>query len=152
MKLKLTYLSLLALGFAALVSTPARSQESKAGATLEVKINYSGSGTVSEKNKIYLALWDSPDFVSGGGAMPIDTQAVTSKDGTAVFNVASKGPVYVSAAYDPSGKWDAQSGPPPSGTSLGIYSKEAGKPAPINVESGKKASVELAFDDSFKMP
>lgn len=151
MKLKITYLSLLTLGFAALVVTPARSQESKT-ATLEVKVNYSGSGTVNDKNKIYVVIWDTPDFMSGGGSMPMEVQAVTTKDGTAVFSAVSKNPVYVSAAYDPSGKWDAKSGPPPSGTSLAVYSKEPGKPAPIETPSGKKASVELAFDDSFKMP
>ncbi|MBZ5584168.1 MAG: hypothetical protein LAQ30_18540 [Acidobacteriia bacterium] len=60
--------------------------------------------------------------------------------------------VYVVAAYDPTGAYDGASGPPPSGSSMGIYSKQPGQPAPVKLEPGKAQQIEVAFDDSNKMP
>ena len=151
MKLKLALCAAFVISLAALTSPPAKGQESK-GATLEVKVNYTGTGTVDEKHKIYVVLWDTPEFINGGGTMPIQLVPVTSKNGTAVFTGVSKSPAYISAAFDPNGQWDGQSGPPPTGSSLGIYSKTAGKPEPIAAEPGKKAGVEMTFDDTVKMP
>jgi hypothetical protein len=153
-QLQLKFCGLLVLGLLAVASPRAQSQDSKTGATVQVRVNYSGSGTVDENHKIYVALWDSPAFVeedSQGKVMPIDVQPVSSKHGTAVFTRVSKSPAYVSAAYDPNGQWDAKSGPPPTGSSLGLYSVSPGKPEPIKVEAGKKVSVDVSFDDSIKM-
>lgn len=152
LKLPITCCSLLVFGLA-LLSAPARGQEPKtAGATLEVKVNYTGTGTVDGKHKIYVVLWDTPEFINGGGTMPVQVVPVVAKDGTAVFTGVAKSPAYISVAFDPTGQWDAQSGPPPTGSSLGLYSKTAGKPEPINAESGKKTGIEVTFDDSMKMP
>ena len=120
----------------------------QAGRTIQVDINYTGSGTVDGSHKIYVALWDSSDF--NGGA-PTDVQSLDSKSGTVTFQNVKTVPAYVSTAYDPSGKWDAQS-PPPSGSSLGMYSVKPPTPAPIQVEPGKTAKVKLIFDDSTKVP
>ncbi len=119
--------------------------------TLHVMAKYTGSGTVDSSHPIGVALWSSPSFISGSDAMPIAVKVAKTKDGSVTFSGVSTSPVYVSAAYDPSGKWDAMSGPPPAGSSLGMYSKEPGKPEPVRIESGKTASVEFSFDDSFKM-
>jgi hypothetical protein len=97
-----------------------------------------------------VVLWDSPDFVTGQ-AMPVELQSSTDKRGTVKFSNVQKIPAYVSVAYDPTGEWDAQSGPPPEGTSLGLYSKTPGKPEPIDIKPGTTASIELLFDDSIKM-
>lgn len=118
------------------------------GRTLQVQVHYTGTGTVDATHKIYVALWDSPGFPEGGG-QPIAVQPVTSKDGTATFSDVQKVPAYVSAAYDPSGNWDAQS-PPPPGSSLGMYSKAPPAPDPIDIESGKTAKVTINFDDRQK--
>jgi hypothetical protein len=153
-QLQLTFCGLLVLGLLAVVSPQAQSQDSKPGGTVQVRVEYSGSGTVDENHKIYVALWDSPAFVeedSRGKVMPLEVEAVSSKQGTAVFTGVGKNPAYVSAAYDPSGQWDAKSGPPPTGSSLGLYSVSPGKPEPIKVEAGKKVSVDVSFDDSIKM-
>jgi hypothetical protein len=141
-----------AASFALLLSTPrvAISQESTAGSKLEVHVNYSGTGTVDEKHKIYVALWDSLDFVKGGEAMPLATDSTSSKDGTVTFESVTKTPVYVSTAYDPSGEWDAHSAPP-DGTSVGLYSKTPGQPEPVDLKPGKTTKIELSFDDSVKM-
>src|ERR1700685_2408833 len=105
-------------------------QEKPMGATLQVELNYTGSGTVDENHKIFVALWDSPGFMQGS-AMPVAVESTASKTGTVTFSGVKTVPAYVSSAYDPTGKWDGQSGPPPPGSSLGVYSKTPGKPEPI---------------------
>jgi len=141
-----------AVVFGLLLGSPrtAVCQDSNAGSKLQVHLNYAGAGTVDEKHKIYVVLWDSPDFVKGGGTMPLAMEAASSKDGVVTFDDIKKTPVYVSAAYDPSGQWDAQS-PPPEGSSLGLYSKTPGQPEPVDLKPGKTAKIELVFDDRVKM-
>ena len=129
---------------------PAVSQQSSASSRLEVHVNYTGSGTVDAAHKIYIMLWDTPDFATGAAAMPMLTEATESKRGTVAFTSVGAMPVYVSAVYDPSGQWDAQS-VPPDGSSLGVYSKTPGKPEPVNLSQDKTSKIELPFDDSFKM-
>lgn len=140
------------LGLLAVGMQQAKSQESKGGGALQVHVNYTGSGTVDATHKLYVVLWDSPDFVSGGQVMPVEIKPVTSKDATAIFASVAKSPAYVSAVFDPTGGWDGQSGPPPTGASLGLYSKTPGKPEPVDAGEGKKAAITLSFDDSMKMP
>lgn len=119
--------------------------------TLRVKVHYKGTGDVDEKHKIFVVLFDSQDFVHGG-TVPIAMQASKTKDATVTFSDFTASPVYVAASYDPNGVYDGESGPPPSGSSMGMYSKTAGKPDPINVEAGKTVEVEVTFGDSVKMP
>ncbi|HEY6390653.1 MAG TPA: hypothetical protein VIX89_05220 [Bryobacteraceae bacterium] len=123
------------------------------GLTLQVQLHYTGSGTVDAKHKIFVALWDSPDFSGpNNSGPPVAIQSTTSKNGTVTFSDVQKTPAYVSAAYDPTGQWDGQSGPPPSGATIGMYSKAPPKPDPIAITPGKPAKVTLSFDDSTKMP
>ena len=117
---------------------------------LVVQVSYTGSGKVDEAHKVYVVLWDSPDFMSGASEAPIGIQSVTSKSGKAEFDDLQKSPVYVSMVYDPTGKWDAMS-PPPSGSSLGLYAKTPGTPEPVKLQPGKPATVNATFDDSSKM-
>jgi hypothetical protein len=119
--------------------------------TLSVKVNYTGAGTVDEKHKVYVFVFDSPDFIQGG-AFPIASDAAITKNGTVSFTTLSASPVYVATCFDPSGSYDGQSGPPPSGSSMGLYSKSAGKPEPVEIEAGKSATIDLPFDDAAKMP
>ena len=128
-----------------------KAQDKAATRTLKVKVNYTGSGPVDEKHKIQVFLFDSPDFVQGN-AMPTGMMMTASKNGTITFTDIATSPVYVAAIYDPTGGYDGASGPPPSGSSLGMYTKEPPKPGPINIDAGKTAEVELPFDDSQKMP
>lgn len=151
MKLGFAQLSGMVLSFGLLFtwSPNAISQDSKAGTKLEVQAKYTGSGPVDEKHKIYVALWDSPDFVNGA-AMPLMMKSSSSKDGLVVFNDLRTSPAYVSSVYDASGEWDAQSAPP-EGSSLGLYAKTPGKPEPIDLTPGKTKTIQLSFDDSVKM-
>ena len=118
--------------------------------TLKVKLNYTGSGTVDDKHKIIVFVFDSADFMQGN-AMPVGMQSTASKTGTVTFSDLASSPVYVTAVFDPTGQYEGMS-PPPSGSSLGLYGKTPGKPDPINIEPGQTAEIELAFDDTAKMP
>ena len=46
-------------------------EKAPAGRTLKVKLNYSGPGTVDEKHKIFVFVFDTPDFVRREDVMPI---------------------------------------------------------------------------------
>jgi hypothetical protein len=122
--------------------------QTNAGRTIRVTVTYTGSGTVDASHKIYVALWDSADLQ---GATPVAVQPLDSKKGTVTFSDVAKVPAYASVAYDPTGAWDAKS-PPPSGSSLGMYSKTPPAPDPIDVAPGKTASVAITFNDSVKVP
>jgi hypothetical protein len=133
--------------FLTALAAPAQNKSAK----LEVLVSYTGSGPVDESHKVYVVLWDNPNFVTEeAGAPPIDLKGVSSKSASIQFDDVQTNPVYVSMVYDPSGKWDAAS-PPPSGSSLGFYATEPGKPAPVKLEAGQNTKISATFDDSFKM-
>jgi hypothetical protein len=138
----------LLFGFAA--ALPQQAQEK--GGTIRVQLNYTGTGTVDQTHKIFVALWDTAEFMEPNAhVMPVAVESTASKNGTVTFSDVKKSPAYVSSAYDATGKWDGQSGPPPAGTSLGVYSKTPGKAEPIDVAPGKTAEATISFDDSIKM-
>src|SRR3954465_8758336 len=91
-----------ALGISLLAAVFAVAQS---GRTVQVDVNYTGSGTVNASHKIYVALWDSADF----SGEPAAVKHLESKNGSVTFTDIPKSPVFVSAAYDPTGKWEAQS-------------------------------------------
>jgi len=138
------------LAGAALLPALVASSETN-GARLVVHLSYTGSGTVDQTHKVYVVLWESPDFVKNNAAPmePIAVMPVASKSGVARFNDIQKNPVYVSMAYDPTGAWEAKS-EPPVGSSLGLYAKEPGAPAPIHLQPGKTTTISVTLDDSFK--
>ena len=123
-----------------------------AGRTLKVQVDYTGAGKIDETHKVYVVLWDTPDFIHGGGIMPVALKPATKKDDVVTFDDIKKVPAYISTAYDPTGSWDGQSGPPPSGTSLGLYTKGGATAEPIDIAPGKTVTVKVTFDDTIKMP
>ena len=116
--------------------------------TIQVDVTYTGSGKVDASHKIYVALWDSADTNAGP---PAALKSLEAKKGTVTFSDVQKAPAFVSVAYDPTGKWQAQS-PPPSGSSVAMYSEKPPQATPINVAPGKTARVKLTFDDKSKVP
>ncbi len=134
-----------------LLALPASGQDKKPGAAIQVQLNYTGSGAVDDKHKIYVVLWDSPDFVKGGGSMPVTILSSDSKTGMVTFADVKTTPAYVSTAFDRTGVWDGASGPPITGSSLGLYSKTPGQPEPVSAAPGEAVKITVAFDDSTKM-
>jgi hypothetical protein len=135
-------------GLFVLCAICALAQASADKRTIQVDIDYTGSGTVNASHKVYVALWDSSDM---SGGPPVAVLSLNSKKGTVTFSDVQRVPAFVSAAYDPTGNWDAQS-PPPSGTSLGMYSRNPPNPQPIDVAPGKSVKVTITFDDAVKVP
>ncbi len=135
-------------GLFVLCAVCALAQASADKRTIQVDIDYTGSGTVNASHKIYVALWDSSDM---SGGPPVAVLSLNSKKGTVTFSDVQRVPAFVSAAYDPTGNWDAQS-PPPSGTSLGMYSRNPPNPQPIDVAPVKTVKVTITFDDAVKVP
>ena len=136
------------VGLFVLCAVCALAQASADKRTIQVDIDYTGSGIVNASHKVYVALWDSSDM---SGGPPVAVLSLNSKKGTVTFSDVQRVPAFVSAAYDPTGHWDAQS-PPPSGSSLGMYSKNPPNPQPIDVAPGKTVKVTITFDDSVKVP
>lgn len=149
--MKSVFLTSCALTIGLLIAWPsgAFAQASDAPSSLKVRANYSGAGTVDATHKVWVVLWDTPDFIKGS-AMPVATQSSSSKNAVVTFADVKKTPAYISTVYDSSGQWEAQSAPP-EGSSLGIYSKDPGTPEPINLEPGKTTKIEFTFDDTVKM-
>ncbi len=148
--------SLVAVGLLGLTLLAAPPQQPKSGPppaarTLKLKLAYTGAGKVDQNHKLFVFLFDSPDFVQGSG-MPIASRSATAKTETVTFTDISISPVYLVAVYDPTGGYDGTSGPPPSGSSTGLYGKNPGQPDPVKIDPGKTVQISLAFDDSVKMP
>ncbi len=138
--------------YGALLASALTAAAQPSSSKLDVQLSYTGSGTVDDAHKLFVVIWDSPDFAKGGASeAPIAIQSVNSKSGVAHFDSLQKSPVYVSMVYDPSGKWDAASNPP-AGSSLGLYSTEPGTPAAVKLDTAKTTKVSASFDDSEKMP
>lgn len=134
---------------AVLANTVHAGQTAAASRTLKMKVQYTGTGTVDEKHKIYVFLFNSTDFMQGQG-QPIATNTIASKDQTVTFSDLNDSPVYAAVVYDPSGNYDGQS-QPPTGSSTAIYAKSPNVPEPITIEPGKSAEVSITFDDTHKM-
>jgi uncharacterized protein (DUF2141 family) len=117
--------------------------------TLKLKLIYKGEGKVDAEHRIIVFLFDNPDFAQGN-VMPTGTQNIDTKEKTVTFSDLSPADYYLVAIFDPEGKYDGQS-MPPTGSSIGLYSKNPPAPEAIKVEEGKTAEVELSFDDSIKM-
>jgi hypothetical protein len=131
---------------------PGQAQEkAPAARTLKVKLKYTGSGTVDEKHRIFVFLFDTPDFIKGENAMPIAFGSGAAKDATVTVSDIATSPVYLIAIYDPTGAYEGMS-KPPSGASLAIYGKTPGEPGPIAIEAGKTTEIDVPFDDTIKMP
>ena len=141
----------IAFGLMVLFGSRSVNAQDNKSRTLKVTVHYTGSGAVDDKHKIQVFLFDSPDFAQGN-AMPTGMQMTASKDGSVTFSDVSKSPAYVAVVYDPTGGYDGQSGPPPSGSSLGVYTKEPPAPGPIEIAEGKTVEVAVSFDDTAKMP
>jgi hypothetical protein len=129
----------------------AAAQQTKADRTLKIKLSYTGSGKVDEQHRIFVFLFDTPDFMQGGDVIPFARQSVAAKEGTVTFDGIVQSTVYAVAIFDPKGIYDGESAPP-SGSSAGIYGQEPGKPGAINLEDGKTTQIDLAFDDTVKVP
>ena len=73
--------SFIASGFLVSFLSAAVKATAATGSTLQVHVAYNGAGTVDDAHKLYVVLWDTPDFVKEGasGTTPIAAKFVTAK-------------------------------------------------------------------------
>jgi hypothetical protein len=147
-KVLFSMLAVFLLGALTISSQQPKPGDNAQARTLEVQIHYTGAGTVDASHQIFGALWSSAGDLSGG-APPFAVEGAASKNAVVAFSNVQMSPVFVSAAFDPTGKWSAQSAPPP-GASLGMYSKAPPKPDAVDLAPGKTVRITLSFDDKVK--
>ena len=78
-------------------------------------------------------------------------QGASGKDKTLTFSELPASPVYVVAFYDKGGTYDGRSDPT-SGSPMGLYGAQPGKPEPVKLQKGKAVEITVTFDDSSKTP
>jgi len=111
-----------------------------------ISFEYTGPSQVSEKNRIWVWLFDNPDI--SAQSTPIGAGSIIKNGDTVKFKVESTVPkVYVAAAYDNVGGFMGDQAPPP-GTPIVVYGRTEQTPA-APLEKGSTTKVK--FDDSVKM-
>jgi hypothetical protein len=164
-----------ALVLPALASTQTQTKAKAApsGKTLKVKLNYTGSGVVDEKHRIYVLVCDADPFTaerleeySGKPAVKQEaapsgqTQKVAhilqrrgaiTKDATVTFTNLPTSPVYAVAFFDKAGAYDGHADPSP-GSPMGLYGSKPGQPDPIKLQASKAIKVDISFDGSNRTP
>jgi hypothetical protein len=148
-------------------------QSAPAELTLKVKLNYTGAGTVDEKHKVFVLVFDANPFTAerldewsakpeaksdkpaAGQAMKtayiLARQGAPAKDKTLTFTGLPVNPVYVVAFYDKAGTYEGHS-EPGSGSSTGLYGTKPGQPDAVKLEKDKAVEIVVAFDDTTKIP
>jgi hypothetical protein len=111
---------------------------------LAVTVTYTGKGVVDASHQILLFLFTDPNIQT---SQPIAGPQIATKNGASVTfkNVTAKS-VYVAAVYNEKGTYSGTGGPPPTGTPIGMYSKDA--KAPTAVTPGAKVPIKLSFSDA----
>jgi hypothetical protein len=130
----------------ALAAAAGPAVELDAAGDVAVTVTYKGKGTVDEKHEIWVFLFPSAEIA---GARPLATEVVKKNGGTATFTNVSQSPVYIRTVYDEKGDYDGFSGPPPPGTPIGQFSKDAKTIAPVT--PGPGAKVKVTFTDAVRM-
>ena len=111
-----------------------------------VTVVYTGKGAVDAKHNVLVFLFADPNV--GPNSMPLGGPQVIQKNGSTVtFKDVSTSPVYVVAVYDEQGGYTGLGGPPPAGTPIGMYSKDAKSP-PAPVTPGPKTALKMTFNDA----
>lgn len=115
--------------------------------SVTVTVTYSGKGAVDEGHRLWLWVFDTPDF--GPGAMPVREESLQANGGSVTLRGLGEGPVWIVAAYDEAGGF-AGMAPPPKGSPIGVYSADGRGPSPVRPTDDP--SVSVTFGDAMRMP
>jgi len=132
-------------GQAAQTAKPTAAKPAVATNDLAVTVTYTGKGPVDPGHAILLFLFANPDV--GPASEPVGMETATKNGATVTFKNVLITPVYVVAVYNEKGDYSGQSGPPPAGTPIGMYAKDAKSP-PSPVTPGPKAAIKMSFSDA----
>ena len=135
--------------------------------TLKIKLNYTGTGVVDEKHKIYVLLFDAnpvmastlidstsqstPPAPAAGVSHIIARESTATKDGAITFHAVAVSPVYAMFFFDRTGTYNGHADPS-SGSPMGLYGVPPDKLEAILLAPGKPAQVIFSFDDSRLTP
>lgn len=106
-----------------------------------IAVTYKGKGVVDATHDIIVFAFDHAEV--NANSRPLDHKYVQKNGGTATFSGLAD-PVYFFVVYDEKGDYDGQSGPPPAGTPMALYSGPKGEP--LQVKPGGK--VKMTFTDA----
>jgi hypothetical protein len=134
---------------ALLLATPiaAFSADEARRARLEVTVEYTGAGEVSETHRLWIWVFDTPDFATGA-AMPVAERWLSDNGGMATFEDVGERPVWIAVAFDADGGF-AGNAPPRRGWPVSTHVVN-GAPAPVT--PGDAGRARIVFDDSMRMP
>jgi len=134
--------------------------------SLEVKVNYTGSGIVDAKHKIYVMLFDANPMtattlvdstsgptpaVSSGVSHILARQSTDSRNGKITFSNLTAPKVYAAAFFDKTGQYHGVADPSP-GSPMGLYGTFPDQLTAITTENAKTVRVTISFDDSHSTP
>ncbi len=114
--------------------------------TLQVKVEYQGQGPVDPDHRIWIFVFDNPNF-GQGGSMPIAMASSDTNGKVVEIGGLSADTVYIATMYDEAGGYLAM-GPPSPGTPVGVHGDATG---PKGIALADTKEVEVYFDDSFRM-
>jgi len=135
---------------AACLAFPAAAGKSTAGTAIgsaTLTVAYTGTGVVDGNHRLWIWLFDTPDF--GPGSMPIREESLATSGASVTIRGLSEERVWVAVAYDEQGGFTG-SAPPPSGSPVGIYSTDGG--APSALRPAQDPAVRISFGDEQRMP
>ena len=82
--MRIAFVSVLAIvGLLCTAPQRAASQETIAASRVAMHLNYTGSGAIDEKHKIYVVSWDSPALATAEHVKPVEIQPHTASRGLA---------------------------------------------------------------------
>jgi hypothetical protein len=117
-------------------------------ADLRLKISYTGSGLVNDEHRIWIFIWDTPDFTL---SRPIAFRSLTENGAEIEISGLRASPIYITCVYDTEGGYDpyVAFGPPPVGSPRGAWTGDprGPGPAPVELEEGGTVSLEFSFRD-----
>lgn len=158
---------LVAFGVYPLVWTHTQVSAAPANRILKVKLNYTGSGSVDDKHRIYVLLFDAnpytasslidatsetaPPAPAAGVSHVLARESAGAKDSTITFRTLGAPTVYAVAFFDKSGSYSGRVDPT-SGSPMGVYGTFPDKLEPIQLEEGRITQLTLTFDDSKLTP
>jgi hypothetical protein len=134
---------------------------------LKITLNYTGTGTVDEKHRIYVLLFDANPMTSStlsdatsqatppapvaGVSHIIARESAASKNGAITFRGVAVSPVYAAFFFDKTGTYNGHADPS-SGSPMGLYGTPPDKLEAIALEPGQPVQLTFSFDDSRLSP
>jgi hypothetical protein len=137
-----------ATAFAAGAEPSLSAGQEPAASEVKVTVKYNGKGTVDDKHRLWIWLFDNPEI--GPGAITVAEMSLEANGETATFSSVAAKQVWVAVAYDEGGGFMGAA-PPPPGSPVALYGSTGPDTPPQPVTPGAKGAVSITFDDTLRM-